>query len=181
MSPCISQVNQQTRFLRKWFLQLSQSVFHFQQGLFTYLILASKQVSSTTRKFRFNNQVCWHIWFLHLNKFPALHGSFGSITRFVHIFDSCIYRFPALHGSFGAITRFVVNLHIIILVSESRMWKNLVSDQLRLDAPYTFEIFSLSISWTKRQASEGRKTFKLNLPKTMKSHKPGYCTKGFNC
>ena len=136
MSPCISQVNQQTRFLHRWFLQLSHSI---------------------TWKFRFNNQVCSYIWFLHL-----------------------ISKFPALHGSFGSITRFVVNLRTIISVSESRMWKNLVPDQLRLDAPYTFEIFSLSISWTKRQASEGRKTFKLNLPKTMKSHKPGFSTKGFN-
>jgi len=44
----------------------------------------------------------------------------------------------------------------------------------------TFEIFSLPISCTKRQAYEDRKTFKLILPKTMKLHLPGYCTNAFN-
>jgi hypothetical protein len=106
--------------------------------------------------------------------------NFHAITRLVDICYSCIQKSFRTAGKFQCNNQVCCSFAHKILISNSRSLTISFSDQLRLDAPYTFLIFSISISWTKRQASEERKTFKLDLPKTIKSHLPGYCTKGFN-
>ena|SRR5688572_30646899 len=112
-------------------------IYMQQQILFTYMILAWKEVPKLQGRFNAITRLV-NICDCCIQKVPELQGSFSAITRLVDICDSCIQKSSRTTAKFQCNNQVSCSFAHKILISNSQPLIILFYDQLRLDAPYTF-------------------------------------------